>query len=126
MPYVLLGILTLGTGLAVGLGLSEGPVTYNASVISPWAPCTTARTGTATKVTCRSVVSDVTPSSFTWGSQGFAHFYESPPKMPKGFATCMTSALIHVVPRTGPISSTRLNREIDTIYMSCSELKNRL
>jgi hypothetical protein len=31
VPFVLLGILTLGTGLAVGLGLSEGPVTYTAS-----------------------------------------------------------------------------------------------
>jgi hypothetical protein len=31
IPYVLLGVITLGTGLAVGLGLSEGPLTYSAS-----------------------------------------------------------------------------------------------
>jgi len=29
-PFLLLGILTLGAGLGVGLGLSEGPVTYSA------------------------------------------------------------------------------------------------
>jgi hypothetical protein len=31
IPYVLLGILTLGTGLGVALGLTEGPVTSTAS-----------------------------------------------------------------------------------------------
>ena len=31
MPYVLLGVLTLGSGLGAGLGLSEGPVTYDAT-----------------------------------------------------------------------------------------------
>jgi hypothetical protein len=33
VPYLLLGILTLGTGLAIGLGLSEGPVTYTATSV---------------------------------------------------------------------------------------------
>jgi hypothetical protein len=35
VPHVLLGILTLGTGLAIGLGLSEGPVTHSASAAAP-------------------------------------------------------------------------------------------
>jgi len=35
VPYVLLGILTLGTGLAIGLGLSEGPITHTASAAGP-------------------------------------------------------------------------------------------
>jgi hypothetical protein len=33
-PFLLLGILTLGAGLGVGLGLSEGPVTYNAQPLA--------------------------------------------------------------------------------------------
>ena len=125
-PYLLLGILTLGTGLAIGLGLSKGPVTYTATSASSWAPCTTARTGAVRKVTCGSVVAQVTPSSFTYGRQGTASFFEPPPKMPKDFVTCMTSALIHVVPRTAPISSAKLNREMDAIYETCSRIKNRL
>ena len=39
MPFALLGILTLGTGLGVGLGLSEGPVTYSASAEVTGTPC---------------------------------------------------------------------------------------
>ena len=35
VPYVLLGVLTLGTGLAIGLGLSEGPVTHTADGATP-------------------------------------------------------------------------------------------
>jgi len=126
IPYVLLGILTVGTGLAVGLGLSDGPVTYSATSVSPWAPCSISRNGTTTKVTCRSVISDVTSSSFSYGRQGSAFFFEPPPKMPEDFVTCMTSALVHVVPRTGPISSAKLNREIDAIYDSCSGYRNGL
>jgi len=126
VPYLLLGALTFGAGLGVGLGLSEGPVTYNATATSSWAPCATARTASGTTVTCGSVVSDVTPSSFTYGSQGFEHFYEPPPKMPRDFATCMTSALIHVVPRTTTISSAKINREMDAIYAACGGLKDRL
>jgi hypothetical protein len=126
VPYLLLGALTFGAGLGVGLGLSEGPVTNNATATSSWAPCATARTASGTTVTCGTVVSDVTPSSFTYDRQGAAHFYESPPKMPRDFATCMTSALIHVVPRATTISSGELNRKINAIYMTCSGLKDRL
>jgi hypothetical protein len=126
VPYLLLGILTLGTGLAIGLGLSEGPVTYSATSTSPWAPCSISRNGTATTVTCRSVVSHVTPSSFTWGSQGFESFYERPWKIPKDFVQCMTSALINVVPRTGHISSAKLNRDMGAIYTSCSGFKTKV
>jgi hypothetical protein len=77
-------------------------------------------------VTCGAAVSDITPSSFSWGRQGFAYFYEPPPKMPADFASCMTKALLHVVPRTGPISSAKLRREMDAIYDSCSGFKERL
>ena len=121
-----LGILTLGVGLGVAPGLSEGPWTYNSTATSLWAPCTTQRIGTATKVTCRSIVSNVTPSSFTWGSVGVDHFYETPPKMPADFATCTTSALVHVVPRISPISSAKLSREMDAIYDTCSGSNDRL
>lgn len=120
VPYALLGILTLGAGLGVVLGLSTGPVTYNASAASPWASCSTARIGNETTVTCRSVTSYVTPSAFTWKKVGVIHFYAVPPKMPTDFATCMTSALVHVVPRFGRLSSGKLNREMDAIYARCS------
>jgi hypothetical protein len=126
VPDLLLGALTVGAGLGVGLGLSEGPVTNHATATSSWAPCATARTITGTTVTCGSVVSDVTPSSFNYDSQGFARFYEPPLKMPRDFATCMTSALIHVAPRTTTISSGKLNRKVDAIYATCSGLKGRL
>ena len=50
-PYVLLGILTLGTGLAIGLGLSEGPVTYTASAEATTGnPCSAAPKGA--EITC--------------------------------------------------------------------------
>jgi hypothetical protein len=46
VPYVLLGLLTLGAGLGVGLGLSEGPVTYTASLGDPMnTPCSAAPNG---------------------------------------------------------------------------------
>ena len=120
MPFALLAVLTLGTGLAIGLGLSEGPVTYTATSVSPWAPCSSARHGAELTVMCRSVVSQVTPTSFTYQKGASVSFYESPPRMPKDFRTCMSSALIHVVPRTGPISSVKLNREMTALYDSCS------
>jgi len=62
----------------------------------------------------------------TWQWLSSEHFYESPPNMPKDFATCVTSALTHVFPRTGPISPTRLNRTMVAIYKSCSGSRNRL
>jgi hypothetical protein len=126
VPYVLVGILTLGTGLAIGLGLSEGTVTYTATSAANWAPCETARNGAVINVTCGSVVSQVTPSSFTYERQGSVSFFESPPKMPRDFVQCMTSELIHVVPRTGRISSTKLNRDMDAIYSSCSRLNTKV
>ena len=126
VPYLLLGALTLGAGLGVGLGLSEESVTHKAAAAtSLWAPCATARNATGTTVTCGSVVADVTPASFTYGSQGFEHFYEPPPKIPTDFATCMTSALIHVVPRTTTISAGKLNRKMDAIYATCSGLSSQ-
>ena len=126
MPYLLLGALTLGAGLGVGLGLSEEPDTHNsAAATSFWTPCATARTATGTTVTCGSVVANVTSGTFTYGSQGFEHFYEPPPKMPRDFATCMTSALIHVVPRTTTISAGKLNRKMDAIYATCSGLSSQ-
>jgi hypothetical protein len=126
IPYVLLGILTLGTGLAVGLGLSQGTVTYtatSATSATAWAPCATARNGAEIKVTCGSVVSQLTASSFTYGWHGFASFFEAPWKMPNDFVSCMTAELIHVVPRSGRISSAKLSRDMGAIYASCSGLK---
>jgi hypothetical protein len=46
VPYVLLGLLTLGAGLGVGLGLSGGPVTYTASLGGPMnTPCSATPNG---------------------------------------------------------------------------------
>jgi Protein of unknown function (DUF4232) len=40
-PYILLGVLTLGTGLGIGLGLSEAPITHPASPSLSRVPTTT-------------------------------------------------------------------------------------
>jgi hypothetical protein len=135
IPYLLLAVLTLGAGLSAGLALAGPPITHTAtSVPYPWAPCTITRNGTETKVKCRSVVYHVTPSSFTYGSPGFGVFFEQSPKVSKDFATCMTSALIHVVPRVGHISvnrggmwtlSRKLQRKSNAIYTGCGGLKGR-
>jgi hypothetical protein len=37
--------------------------------------------------------------------------------------SCMNSELIHVVPRSGRISSAKLSRDMGAIYTSCSGLK---
>ena len=47
VPYVLVGILTLGTGLAIGFGLSKGPVTYTASAEVTGIPCSALPNGAA-------------------------------------------------------------------------------
>lgn len=48
-PFLLLGILTLGAGLAVGLGLSEGPVTYSAQNQALTETCNVFKSHFATK-----------------------------------------------------------------------------
>jgi Protein of unknown function (DUF4232) len=40
-PYILLGVLILGTGFGIGLGLSEAPITHPASPSLPRVPTTT-------------------------------------------------------------------------------------
>jgi hypothetical protein len=57
IPYLLLGVLSLGAGLGLGLGLSEASVTYSArfyfSAIPPGGTCTTFSTAREVGVTCR-------------------------------------------------------------------------
>jgi hypothetical protein len=48
-PFLLLGILTLGAGLGVGLGLSEGPVTYSAQTQALAETCNVFKSHYATK-----------------------------------------------------------------------------
>jgi hypothetical protein len=48
-PFLLLGILTLGAGLGVGLGLSEGPVTYSAQTVAVAKTCNVFKSHFATK-----------------------------------------------------------------------------
>ena len=62
-PYVLLGVLLLGTGLGIGLGLSEAPVTQlarpvsAAHVVTPhWVACSPAVPNTSCAGTARRVV----------------------------------------------------------------------
>ena len=48
-PYLLLGILTLGAGLGVGLALSEGTVTYSAQTQALVETCNVFKSHYATK-----------------------------------------------------------------------------
>jgi hypothetical protein len=78
VPYLLLGILTLGAGLGVGLGLSEGPVTYSASPQSAGTPCSASpnRAG----LSCRL-------------RHGAVSFLFAGPRLSKGAMNCLVGGL---------------------------------
>jgi hypothetical protein len=104
MPYLLLGILTLGTGLGIGLGLSEGPLTHTATTAPYWGPCSTSRTQSGVKVSCRAPTTEVSANSWRKGTS-LTSWFSSSVRLPKTFAACMTRTLNRVFPN-GISSST--------------------
>ena len=84
---MLLGFLTLGTGLGVGLGLSEGTATYApTTVASSWRPCNASPTTAGLQVSCTLVGAKSYSSSMTvW--------FEPSHSFPKGTAACLNAAL---------------------------------
>jgi hypothetical protein len=83
-PYLLLGILTLGTGLAIGLGLSQGPATYNAGSVR-WTCSSSLTQGEAT-VSCDSAAARESAWSPDVGS------------LPRDITACMFGAMETVAP----------------------------
>ena len=79
MPYVFLGILTIGVGLGVGLlGLSEGPWTYNSSAEVTGTPCSAAPNEAG--LSCHL-------------SNGAASFLFAGPRLSKGAMSCLVEGL---------------------------------
>jgi hypothetical protein len=86
VPYVLLGMLVLGTGLAIGFGLSAGPVTFKGSSAPLQWTCTTSVSQGAETLNC-----DTTDAKMSvWTS--------NVDSIPKGIAACTRTALQSVAP----------------------------
>jgi hypothetical protein len=107
-PYLLLGLLTLGAGLGVGLGLASGPVTYMAShpeTSGSWSCITILSSSEETEVDCVPRGQTAGPllahgpgSSFASlpngaGGAEVQSFFIAGKTIPKGYASCLTEAL---------------------------------
>ena len=104
VPYVLLGLLTLGAGLGVGLGLSEGPVTYTASLGDPMnTPCSAAPNGEG--LSCQLRPGTV---SFLFGGPGLS----------KDAMNCLVDGLDGAGARTPP-SFREIRRVIGLLLPGC-------
>jgi hypothetical protein len=115
VPYVLLGVLTLGAGLGAGLGLSEGSTTDTATVASSSLSCQSSPTHSGFQVSCNDAALDANgySSSITlW----FAPHHGFSRKL----AACVSAAL----DRTS-VGSTDLEQEMATVARRC-EIRGRL
>jgi hypothetical protein len=84
MPQVLVGLLTLGAGLAAGLALSSGPITYvPGSALPVVVSCVTSTSHDRSRVECAS------PGSSTIATFWFA----ASAKVPNGFDRCVSKVL---------------------------------
>jgi hypothetical protein len=93
VPYALLGLLTLGAGVGVALGLSNGPVTYDASAaVLEWYPCTASTRADGAVVSCHSK-----PTAASSGTPGegpsVGLFFSRGARLPENFTTCVTTSL---------------------------------
>jgi hypothetical protein len=100
VPYVLMGTLTLGAGLGVGLNLSGGRLTVNSADVSDSQSirCTTSVTHLGrirASVSCSSSKNKVSID----GGQSVTVFFQSVTSIPKGFAACLQATL----PQNEPI-----------------------
>ena len=71
LPFVLVGALTLGAGLGVGLGVSEGPVTVNHTdaKTAQTLRCTTSVARGEADISCSSPSTTVSGDTFFGGEQ---------------------------------------------------------
>jgi hypothetical protein len=103
VPFVLLGVLTLGTGLAVGLGLSEGRETHTASSAPAEWTCTTSVKHRVETVNCLRAGEQVS----VWSSDA----------VPKGTSACLTKALEVVPPPRS--SEAAFEKALQTAESTC-------
>src|ERR1700734_2642021 len=116
VPYLLLCVLTLGTGLAIGLGVSEGPVTYSAAVVPQFQRCSASRTTSGVALTCTSTsvagsYGDEPGSGETVWSSPIGEYH---PRT----ESCLNRAADRFVP-TGPTSPATFNRELAKALATC-------
>ena len=118
MPYLLLGILTLGTGLGVGLGLSEGPLTHTATMAPYWGPCSTSRTQSGIDVSCSAPTIEVSAHSWRKGTS-LTTWFSSSVRLPNSFAACMTKTLNRVFPKGISSSTAEFQNGEKIVYTAC-------
>jgi hypothetical protein len=112
VPYMLLGFLTLGTGLGVGLGLSEGTATDTPTVASSWHPCSASPTTAGLQVSCTLVGAKSYSSSMTvW--------FEPSHSFPKGTAACLNAALDRAVPNGVSNNLAHFEKELTQALRGC-------
>jgi hypothetical protein len=106
VPYSLIGVLTIGAGLGVGLAFSEGPVTVNPanSSMSQALRCSTSVTHDGVSVSCNSPETEVSANSVEKG-QSVTLWFRSAASIPKGFAACLGARLPPSEPINFPGSS---------------------
>jgi len=94
LPFVLVGALTLGAGLGVGLGVSEGPVTVNhtGAKTAQTLRCTTSVARGEADISCSSPSTTVSGDTFFGGEQETIWF-RSTTSVSKGWAACMEAVL---------------------------------
>jgi hypothetical protein len=94
VPYVLVGVLTLGAGLAIGLSLSEGPLTVNDAglTVSQSIRCTASVTNHETTVSCTSHPNVVSANGH-FGGTSVTLWFPRGARVPKGFTSCMQATL---------------------------------
>jgi hypothetical protein len=94
VPYVLVGALTLGAGLAIGLSLSEGPLTVNDSGLtaSQSIRCTSSVTNHETSMSCSSRPNVVSANGY-FGGTSVTVWFPRAARVPKGFTACMQATL---------------------------------
>jgi hypothetical protein len=116
-------VLTLGTGLGAGLGLSGGPVTYTAGQpTSAVVQCAVSNpTPKTTEVTCASPASDRVKELANGFSTGLAISVLFPRivEFPAGFDACMTNAMEKIWPIGSSSSSNDPAASIVRTISSC-------
>lgn len=94
VPFLLVGALTLGAGLGVGLGIHEGPTTVNGTTtkVAQAIRCTAQVTQGKTNISCSSPSTLISAHSFGGGSKDTVWFTSST-RISKGITACVEASL---------------------------------